>query len=201
VNKINLRDYKELEFKNNVIVLDDVFFLHQENSGQEQFEYLIGNKSLESEKINIFISNIQHNERIRDIYGFKYKHIIFPAKATAYSNEFLDIGIEIHQIAPESCTHLDSVYYCDVNQQHYHKDDTHTNAFSLVETLKQISHELGLDDFPEAIFQESMLSLGDLGKMYDSIRRKRIIFSEYSVSNELIKDKIKREEYIEPSEK
>ncbi len=196
LKKVVLRDNKQLEFKNNIIILNDIFFLHQENSGQTQFEYLIGNKILSNDNINIFKSNIKENERISKEYNFKYKHIIFPIKPVAYIDEFFKIGINIKRIVTEECIKINSVYYPNFDKKDYHDDDAHSNVFGQLKVINKICSDFNLKNFHSVTYKEEMV-VGELSKMYDNNQRKRTSADNLILEkNEIIKNKNKKKVYI-----
>lgn len=192
---MKLRENNNLTFKNGVIELNNVFYLHQENTGQQQFEYLIGNKVLPSEKVNIFKSNISENERISKKFNFQYKHIIFPAKAVAYSEDFLKIGIEIRKIAPDECINLPSVYYPEFHKEDFPNDDIHNNIFGITKLLKKICIDFNLEPLPKFTVKKTK-TRGDLSRMYDQHERERIILDKFIFHNEsIIENSLRRKNY------
>jgi hypothetical protein len=197
VEHTNLRNNNHLVFKSGVIKLDDVFFLHQEKIGQQQFEYLTGNKQLSQEQISIFINNIEENNKMAKTYSFQYKHIVFPAKATVYAKQFKKIGIDIKSIITDECLALEKVYYPKFEKKHYYKDDTHTNTYAMIEILNNVLEEFGLEKLPQAKYIDDIPVVGDLSKMYDGLPRNRKIFSQFIIDNQLIHSPKRKLAYIE----
>jgi hypothetical protein len=152
-----------LDFKDNVVVLDNALFLHQYNSGQRQFQIMMGDELLDDTSIDSFRNNMLYNTSIAERDNFHYKHIIFPAKPLVYKEQFAKAGINLRQIY--SAQHLNEcVLYPHLSPDDYYLNDTHMNFKGAFKILKQILREFGYLDIPSAITREGNI-VGDLAKM------------------------------------
>lgn len=124
---IDLTIYPELSFKENVLIFNDVLFLYQ-NHEDCQFQYLLGNKSINKEAIENFQANIEHNVRLSKKYNFLYKHIVFPAKPTCFTPRFKGLGIDIQPLFSKAHEHS-AVFYPKLKNSDFHKEDTHCNIY------------------------------------------------------------------------
>lgn len=161
--KVSLRDCSGLEFSNGVIMMGDVYFLHQENSGQQQFDYLSGNLRISSDNIEKFNSNLRRNKKLSLELGFSYSHVVFPAKAVIYKDDFKELGVDISSLL--SYKHdQDHVIYPTLKKIHYDINDTHLNDEGMLEVITQLRDVLGFSDLPDAIWKV-FSKRGDLGAM------------------------------------
>lgn len=160
---MNIRDYSELKFSNDVIELDGTYFLHQENKSQEQFAHLIGNKKIDEKNIANFNSNIERAVSLSNSLNFKYRHIVFPAKPYVYRENFRKIGCNIQSML--SFPHNKSyVMYPNLLQEHYDKLDTHVNDLGIIHIINLIAKQFDVPLPPEPVL-ETKISGGDLAAM------------------------------------
>lgn len=162
--QIDLRKNKHLSFKDGVVELNDVLFLHQENSGQHQFDYLLGNKSITQESLRAFNQNMRKNIRYSEVKEIPYKHVIFPSKPYVFRKEFQDIGLKISKIGVEEMYSQENVYFPGLDTDDYYLDDTHVNHRGLLKILSNLAKELLSIELPEGRFNFEE-SIGDLGRM------------------------------------
>lgn len=160
---MKLRDFKQLNFVNGVVDFDGVLFLHQEDKGQQQFEYFLGNKSLSQESIRNFNGNVERAVSLSKDVGFEYMHIVFPAKPCVYRDHFHSIGCNINSIFNLSHKH-NHVIYPSFLPEHYDALDTHTNDKGIAYLLSLLSDKFNLCTLPNAIWMPKEIG-GDLATM------------------------------------
>lgn len=180
---IRIREFEGIEFKNDVILFKDQFFLHQENSGQRQFDYLLGNLKLDKNVINNFQKNIKHNIAISE-NNFSYKHIVFPSKPLSFVNEFKSIGLNISPLFSESHK-LKNVIYPEVSISDYDTDGTHCNDLATYRILNQTLLELNYQKLPEPITKiyNRVHELGAMLNSNSSYETKKIVGFEGVINN------------------
>lgn len=137
----SIENIKNINIKNNVITIKEQRFLYQKNTGQRQFEHLMGNLKVSEKARRIFIENIKNNIELSNKYNIKYKHIIFPAKPFVFRETFKSEGIEIKSICNEE-TKFSQVIYPNLSESDYDSDDTHTNDQGVIKIINQILKDL-----------------------------------------------------------
>ena len=152
-----------LKVLNDVIVLNDVYFLYQKDRAQKQFQVMMGEERLPSESIDNFNSNINFNNSLARKYGFRYQHIIFPAKPTLYREQFKNIGIELKSIFSNKHS-KENVYYPDLSTVDYFLQDTHINIIGTIKLLRGVLNHLHYGKLPKELLSHSY-KIGDLGHM------------------------------------
>ena len=165
MQKVSLRDNNSLIFKDGVVNMAGVLFLHQENGGQQQFEYLLGNKNISQESVKAFSQNMRRNLRYTKINNIPYKHVIFPSKPYAFRHEFEKIGVSISRIGPDHLYNHEGVTSPELTINEYYLDDTHVNHRGLLRIISGLIGELIGIKLPKGNFIIEK-SVGDLGKMY-----------------------------------
>jgi hypothetical protein len=163
---IKLRKLKNLDFKNGVIIVDNRYlFLHQENSGQQQMEYFIGNKTLSEIAINNFQSNINTNSHLSDLYDFDYCHLICQAKEVAHAKEFHKAtGLDLRSIASIFLSD-NSVIYPRLNATDFYAGDCHNNNQGALKQVIAVIEKFSLSSLiPELNIETSQRTVnnGDL---------------------------------------
>lgn len=153
-----------LEVKNGVLSLGRELFLLQENSGQRQFSYMLGESTLSERSLEVFEINIQQNTFLSEQYGFNYCHVIYPAKPYVYRSMFSSLGLELCGIAPASVKNNENVIFPDLDLSCYDSDDTHTNDVGNVQVLLDICSRFSLKIEDDAVYSDSK-NVGDLGVM------------------------------------
>lgn len=156
---------ENIEVLNGVLKLKKDFFLHQKESGQQQFQYFQGIKSVSKANIETFKKNIANNLIIANQLNFKYLHVVYPAKAVVYQNEFKKYGIKINPIITKEHS-VDSVIYGKSLIDHFEFDDTHHNDKGLYEIIVQAFTALNIDISELIPSFEIKMTKGDLGQMY-----------------------------------
>jgi hypothetical protein len=163
----NIAQNKYIEARNGVLKVNKCLFLHQQGSGQEQFAYFLGEKSISESSIKNFRTNIIHNTTLSNELNFKYIHIIYPAKPCVYNESFKEVGVEINSIVKSEHL-LPPVIYGESITEHFDFDNTHHNHLGLYEIIKQGLVASG-ENTPELRpIYEQVMRHGDLGKMYGS---------------------------------
>lgn len=150
-SKIDLTTFPQLSFKNNVLIFNEVLFLYQSHESC-QFQYLLGNKKVDQENIDIFQSNIESNINLSKRYGFLYKHIVFPAKATSFKPRFKNLGLNIQSLFSKDHEN-NAVYYPQLKNMDFHKEDTHCNIFGDLKIIYAILEEF----FPNTVLPNPIL--------------------------------------------
>ncbi len=175
---INLRDFDVIEFKNDVIVLNDYMFLHKETPNG-QFEYLLGNSIINAKSIATFKKNIKQNVALQKKYGFQYKHIVFPAKAVACKHMFAELGIAISPIFTEKHKHP-AVVYAKLDTECFDAYETHCNGVGAANAILPILEKFLKTRLPKPVYKTSVVNC-DLAKMYDENdnNKERVVFSHF----------------------
>jgi hypothetical protein len=126
--KILIRNLSNLNFINDVIIIDKKHLIfHQENSGQNQMEYFIGNNLVSNNNILNFKENINNNKFLSEKYSFKYCHLICQAKEIACSNIFENsTGVALHSLSRDFLFD-DSVIYPQLTVDDFYLGDMHNN--------------------------------------------------------------------------
>jgi hypothetical protein len=169
--KIELEKNEFIKIKNGVIELPSgTLFLRQKNSAQQQFDYMLGNLNLSSESIENFHKNMAMNIFLSQALKCLYHHIIFPTKAMAFLDEFLNIGIYLKPIVCKE--HLNyKVYYPnlqDLRKNYFVKDGNHCSCRGYLAIIEPILNKLGYN-FNDVQFSFiKTFRIGDLGQMYNS---------------------------------
>ncbi|WP_025564767.1 hypothetical protein [Psychromonas sp. SP041] len=163
----DIDDHPDIEVRDGVLKVNGCLFLRQKGVAQQQFDYFLGNKKIPDESVNNFKCNIKHNLSLANEVGFKYLHIIYPAKPCVYKESFKDIGVDINSIVTSE--HLmPSVIYGESITRHFYFDDTHHNDQGLYEIIKQGLVAIGEDISKLVPIYKQMTRQGGLGKMYGS---------------------------------
>ena len=158
-----LRKFKELKFYRNVVIFDNVLFLHQENSAQRQFQTLMGEISVGKENLVNFKKNIEHNKETAKRNNFDYKHIVFPAKPNIYKDQFKAIGVNLKALFTEDFMNS-HVMYPQLTPEDYYLCDTHINDTGNFKVIKEVLKSFNYPDLPEPIFINDE-KVGDLMQM------------------------------------
>ncbi len=163
VKVTSLRSIKKLKFDKNVVIFNDILFLHQENSSQRQFQVLMGEVGINANNIDNFHSNMKHNLEIAKRDGFAYKHIVFPAKPIVYEEHFKEIGVNLNSIFSEDFYHSE-VAYPKLSVEDYHLHDTHINDVGSFKVISKVLQMLNYPSLPLPLFINAKKN-GDLMKM------------------------------------
>lgn len=159
-----LEEAPQLKFKNNVVIYDDIMFLHQKDEAQHQFQVLMGEKRLPIDSIRNFKENIAYNLINAKREGVKYKHIVFPCKPIIYQKSFKKIGISLTPMFSDEHKHPDVLYADFLNESDYYKTDSHINDFGTLKVVNKVLQEFGYPRLPEALFENRDMHT-DLKKM------------------------------------
>ena len=181
----DLENNKELSVVNGVVSLKDgTLFLRQKDRAQRQFDYLQG-KSIARQSIINFRRNVSSSAAYCRSKDIPYQHVIFPAKAVAYIQEFKDIGIEITPIV--SGKHMiDNVYYPEINsikKNWFIKDGNHCLCKGYIEVLYKVLSNLGIDIKGFSYTTRRVLRVGDLGVMIGSSPIEREYIEGFSIES------------------
>ncbi|EGU0166574.1 hypothetical protein JFQ74_002401 [Vibrio parahaemolyticus] len=171
-----------LEEKNGVLsMLDGTLFLRQRQTGQEQFEYLTGIKSIDSNVISNFNDNLNDNIEYCSLRSIPYFHIIFPIKAYAYRAEFDAIGVKLNSLYTDAFL-SDSVYYpVDVTPEYYRKNDTHCSFYGNFKILSVVLRGLGVDIGGFNFRTKVVKSKGDLSIMCGQDPIDLEVFTDFNI--------------------
>ncbi|WP_445359472.1 hypothetical protein [Microbulbifer sp. ANSA005] len=158
---------RRFNLKNGTFNLDDgTLFLRQKGKSQNQFAYLLGERTLSDKTINNFNLNIDRNRDYCYKRNIPYRHVIFPAKAIAYQDIFLQEGLKITPIYGKKHTRK-SVYYPGniVEPIDYFKNDSHCSFLGQYKIMQEVLHGLGIDLHKFTYKTKIEQNRGDLGKM------------------------------------
>lgn len=150
--KIELRKCSNLLFENNVVILKKknkhYYFLHQENTGQEQFEYYLGNKNLNIVNIENFNSNMSHNIEISNKYKFKYFHMISQSKEVAHKDIFkdtCDLKIDSIYLKNKDYFKSENVVYLELIHDDFLIGDHHYNDVGYLKSLSLVLNKFNIN--------------------------------------------------------
>ena len=167
---ISIENNPNIEGINNKVlkIPDGTLFLWQKNSGQGQFEYLVGNKALSLKSINNFKYNITENNKYCKRMGIPYQHIIFPCKPVAYKKRLEELGLCIEPIVNEEILTLENVYYpqlSDLREDYYLKTDSHCSPKGFLFFIKAILKIMGVGVVEDNFIWKYVDHIGDLANM------------------------------------
>ncbi|MBF9001201.1 hypothetical protein [Vibrio nitrifigilis] len=161
---------KHIEVSRGVIKIKGInaLFLRQKNSGQNQFEYINGNKNISRESIDNFIFNIKENNDFCIKNKIIYQHIIFPCKAIAYKQRFESLGIKIKNIVTEEHTSQHNVYYPslkNISEEWFIINDTHCSYKGYIKIINEALSRAGINIPILPFHLKKSFYKGDVGKM------------------------------------
>lgn len=177
----------KLDISNGVVSMKDgTMFLRQKDKGQNQFSYFLNEKNISNESINIYKNNLENNIIYCKKKGIIYFHIVFPAKACIYSDEFKKIGLDISPIFNE---HHKSkyVYYPrgELNKKHCIKDDTHYSFLGYYHIVSHLMSKIGFDIKKYSYCTSIIFRKGDLSLMNNSLGAESVCLDDFYMDNNI----------------
>lgn len=144
---INIESYENISSENNVTILNgdrNYYFLHQKNTGQNQFDYYVGNRKIEHNIVKNYTSNIKNNIYLSEKYGFGYLHLICESKEVAHSDVILKYSnLKLNSLVLKKHL-LDKVIYPRLNHEDYYIGDSHNNNRGALKQCIAVLNMLGL---------------------------------------------------------
>lgn len=123
----SIYDIPNSTIKNNVIKIGDVYFLAQDNSGQEQIAHYFGIKKIPQNSLTNFKKNHLRNQHFAKKHNFKHLHLICESKVSAHKKTIKEhTGIDIVDLASEFIID-DNVIYEKYDSSFYFNGDSHNN--------------------------------------------------------------------------
>lgn len=186
--------------KNNVLIgKKNWLFLY--NGEQRQFDYLLGEKEVDSESIINFISNIKERKEYCKKNSIKYKHVIFPSKPVIKQSYIPDAFSKIESLYLKSYSknieNLDDIFYpieelktIDYQYSTFHKYNTHNSDIGYLEIINKLLDSISIESIPLEKFSLVEKEVGgDLMNMIkDSMKHKEQFLNyqgsfHYSIGN------------------
>lgn len=170
------------DIRNNVLCgHEDYLFLF--DGGQNQFDYLVGDRIPTTEAVANFFDNLEQRQRYCESRGIAYLHILFPSKPVVATDKlpspwrervrslFLSRYVATRSEAWPSCLCYprDLLRELDTERPVFHALDTHLTDYGSLAVARLALQKLGLDYDPAGYFTESASELsGDLARMLGS---------------------------------
>jgi len=160
------------------IISTGELFLHQINSAQRQFEYLMNEKEITKSSLENFNENVNFAIKLKKKYGYKFLHIVFPCKAIIRMNELRNVGIEVNPLYSIVHEQSHTIYPVDsmgkINGSRLY--DTHYSGVGQWAIIQRLLGELSLPYATLIPKFEVTQMVGDLTKMlggtaYESVQR------------------------------
>jgi len=158
--------------RDNVLIgKNDVLFLYQ--GGQEQFNYLLGTKTVNKHSIENYKDNMISRVSYSEANSIKYLHIIFPSKPIIYNDCLPENFSSIYSLYLKYYKNdrfQDNVIYPYIELQNqskktFLKHDTHNNDYGYLMITNHIIKSLGYNICKIKYSIKNKQYLGDLATM------------------------------------
>jgi hypothetical protein len=155
-------------YENDVIFFDNspFLFLRQQDSGQHQYQYFLGERTLTEQKYEQFSKNIAFNVDYCFRKKIAYQHIVFPAKIPVFCSLFAEAGIDVKPIFCElhKHEHVKFPYSTLDMKTDFMVQDTHNSDAGKIKLVKFMMSQINVDYVDLLPVWKDAVIVGDMGK-------------------------------------